>query len=89
MAHEKLVLKELHLANEGKIASQTTLYMGSPSCGTACHMTSSSLGAHDLGVHSQGSGSGNNGGGSGSSGGGQEGGRSGGSDGSNHNNMKS
>jgi hypothetical protein len=45
MAHEKLVLKELHLANEGKIASQTTLYMGSPSCGKACHVTSSSLGA--------------------------------------------
>jgi hypothetical protein len=45
MACKKLVLKELHLANEGKIASQTALYAGSPSCGTACRTTSFGMGA--------------------------------------------
>ena len=36
-AREKLVLKELCLANEGQVTSQTALLAGTPSCGTACH----------------------------------------------------
>jgi propanediol dehydratase small subunit len=38
---EKLVLKELHLANEGTVAAQTAFHA---SCGTGCHTTSSTIG---------------------------------------------
>jgi hypothetical protein len=54
-ACEKLVLKELCLANKGQVTMQTALYVGMPSCGSASHLTSS------------GSGSGHSGGGYGSS----------------------
>jgi hypothetical protein len=42
---EKLVLKELRLTNEGQVTTQTALYAGSPSCGSACHSTSSGGGS--------------------------------------------
>ncbi|XP_066342170.1 uncharacterized protein [Miscanthus floridulus] len=41
----KLVLNELYLANEGQATTQTTLYVGLPSCGSACHSTSTGSGS--------------------------------------------
>ena len=67
---EKLVLKELHLANEGSVAAQTAFHA---SCGTGCRTTSGNTGsgytAGRQGSHSSGSGSGYGGGGQGSGGG--------------------
>jgi len=67
MAHDKLVLKELYLANEGKFMSQMALYMmASPSRVSACCIASSGLGALGLG---SGDGDDHSGGSSGSCGG--------------------
>ena len=43
---QKLVLKELRLANEGKVSTETALHAsGSSSCGFACHSASVCFGA--------------------------------------------
>jgi hypothetical protein len=48
-AHKKLTLKELHLANEGQVTSQTAFFEGTPSCGSGCHASMFSLGASGSG----------------------------------------
>ena len=79
-AREKLILKELRLANEGQVTPQTTLLAGTPSCGTACHASMGSQGASGPGGRSGSSGGGGyrnrrkgRGGGGGSSQGGSRG----------------
>lgn len=49
-AREKLVLKELHLANKGKVATQTMLYASSSSCDSDYHSDDFSSGASGQGV---------------------------------------
>jgi hypothetical protein len=48
-AYEKLVLKELRLANKGQVTSQTAFFTGTSSCGSVCHASMSSQSASSSG----------------------------------------